>query len=74
MLAINRSAQRLFGVTQEECVNHDIITVNRNQVLKEALEEALAGKESEKLLELGGPVTISFWLILSGCLKQFPEL
>ncbi len=53
VLAINRSAQRLFGVTQEECVNHDIITVNRNQVLKEALEEALAGKESEKLLELG---------------------
>ncbi len=43
VLAINRSAQRLFGVTQEECVNHDIITVN-------------------------------FWLILSGCLKQFPEL
>lgn len=53
VLAINRSAQRLFGVTQEECVSHDIITVNRNQVLKEALEEALAGKESEKLLELG---------------------
>ena len=54
VLAINRSAQRLFGVTQEECVNHDIITVNRNQVLKEVLEEALDGKESEKLLELGG--------------------
>ena len=53
VLAINRSAQRLFGVTQEECVNHDIITVNRNQVLKEALEEALSGQESEKLLQLG---------------------
>ena len=53
VLAINRSAQKLFGVTQEECVNHDIITVNRNEVLKEALDEALAGKESEKLLKLG---------------------
>ena len=53
VLAINRSAQRLFGVTQEECVNHDIITVNRNEVLKEALEEALSGQESEKILQLG---------------------
>lgn len=53
VLSINRSAQRLFGVTREECVNHDIITVNRNQVLKEVLEEALDGKESERLLELG---------------------
>ena len=40
-------------MTREECVNHDIITVNRNQVLKEVLEEALDGKESERLLELG---------------------
>ena len=53
VLAINRSAQRLFGVTQEECVNHDIITVNRNEVIKEALEEALSGQESEKILQLG---------------------
>ena len=30
VLAINRSAQKLFDVTMEECVNHDIVTVSRN--------------------------------------------
>ena len=43
VLAINRSAQKLFDVTMEECVNHDIVTVSRNEVLKEALQEALKG-------------------------------
>ena len=56
VLSINRSAQRLFGVTLDECINHDIVTVSRNEVLKEALKEALQGNSSEKLLELGGRV------------------
>ena len=56
VLAINRSAQKLFDVTMEECVNHDIVTVSRNEVLKEALQEALKGNSNEKLLEVGGRI------------------
>ena len=56
VLAINRSAQKLFDVTVEECVNHDIVTVSRNEVLKDALQEALKGNSNEKLLEVGGRI------------------
>lgn len=54
VLSINRSAQELFDVTARECVNHNIITVSRNQELKEALDEALTGKSNERLLEVKG--------------------
>lgn len=54
VLSINRSAQELFDVTAKECVNHNIITVSRNQELKEALDEALTGKANERLLEVQG--------------------
>ena len=56
VLSINRSAQELFGVTARECVNHNIITVSRNQELKEALDEALTGKSNERLLEVQGRI------------------
>ena len=56
VLSINRSAQELFDVTAKECVNHNIITVSRNQELKEALDEALTGKSNERLLEVGGRI------------------
>lgn len=52
VLSINRAAQKLFGVSQEECVNHDIVTVSRNEVLKQALLEALEGNSNEKLLKI----------------------
>lgn len=54
VLSINRSAQEVFDVTARECVNHNIITVSRNQELKEALDEALTGKANERLLEVQG--------------------
>lgn len=56
VLSINRAAQNLFGVTQEECVNHDIITVSRNEEMKKALQSALAGNYEERLLELNGRI------------------
>ena len=56
VLSINRSAQELFDVTAKECVNHNIITVSRNQELKEALDEALTGKSNERLLEVQGRI------------------
>ena len=37
-------------------MNHDIVTVSRNEVLKEALQEALKGNSNEKLLEVGGRI------------------
>ena len=36
VLSINRSAQNLFDVTAEECINHNIVTVSRNEQLKDA--------------------------------------
>lgn len=56
VLSINRSAQELFDVTAEECVNHNIVTVSRNQELKEALDEALKGRSEERMLEINGRV------------------
>lgn len=54
VLSINRSAQELFEVTAHECVNRNIITVSRNQELKESLDEALTGKANERLLVIRG--------------------
>ena len=47
VLSINRSAQNLFDVTAEECINHNIVTVSRNEQLKEALDHALEGSSEE---------------------------
>ena len=41
VLSINRSAQNLFDVTAEECINHNIVTVSRNEQLKEALDRCV---------------------------------
>lgn len=56
VLSINRSAQELFDVTAEECINHNIVTVSRNEKLKEALDEALQGNSKERMLEMNGRV------------------
>ena len=46
----------LFDVTAEECINHNIVTVSRNEQLKEALDHALEGSSEERMLELNGRV------------------
>ena len=56
VLSINRSAQNLFDVTAEECINHNIVTVSRNEQLKEALDHALEGSSEERMLEINGRV------------------
>ena len=50
VLSINRSAQNLFDVTAEECINHNIVTVSRNEQLKEALDHALEGSSEERMV------------------------
>ncbi|HIU75071.1 MAG TPA: PAS domain S-box protein [Candidatus Pelethocola excrementipullorum] len=54
VLSINRAAQKLFDVTQEECVNHDIITVSRNEEVKAAFEAALSGEGDERVVDIQG--------------------
>ena len=46
----------LFDVTAEECINHNIVTVSRNEQLKEALDHALEGSSEERMLEINGRV------------------
>ena len=67
VLSINKAAQRVFNIDASECVGHDIITVHRNQALKEIVTGALEGRQMEKLIEvegltyqlLGNPVVVS---------------
>ncbi len=54
VLSINRAAQELFNVTQEDCVNHDIITVGRNEAVKKAFLTALSGKSDDRAVEISG--------------------
>ena len=54
VLSINRAAQELFDVTQEDCVNHDIITVGRNEAVKRAFLAALSGKSDERTADISG--------------------
>lgn len=54
VLSINRAAQNLFDVTQGECVNHDIITVSRNEKLRDAFQAALAGDSEDLLMDIQG--------------------
>ncbi len=54
VLSINKAAQQVFNITSEECVGHDIITVNRNQSLKEIVTGALEGRQMDKLIEVEG--------------------
>ena len=54
VLSINRAAQELFDVTQEDCVNHDIITVGRNEEVKRAFLAALSGKSDERTADISG--------------------
>lgn len=54
VLSINRSAQELFHVTMDECINHDIITVSRNEELKEAFQIARTGESNDRIVEIQG--------------------
>ena len=54
VLSINRAAQELFDVTQEDRVHHDIITVGRNEAVKRAFLAALSGKSDERTADISG--------------------
>lgn len=54
VLSINRAATELFGIEREECIGHDIITVSRNEVLREVLESVFSGRDKEVPVGIGG--------------------
>lgn len=54
VLSINRAAQKLFDVTQEECVNHDIITVSRNEEVRASFKAAISGEADERVVDIQG--------------------
>lgn len=53
VLSINQAAQHLFSVSGEECINHDIITVSRNEELRDAFQIALRGETGERMIHIG---------------------
>lgn len=54
VLSINSAAKKLFGINQEECINHDIITVSRSEEIRAAFEKALSGSSDERLVDING--------------------
>lgn len=55
ILSINKRAMRIFGLREQDSYKHKhILMVNRNQELKQMMDEALIGKNMDMLLELGG--------------------
>ena len=54
VLSINKAAQKLFDVRPEECIGHNVITVNRDEEMSEAFKTALSGRYYEKTFEKDG--------------------
>lgn len=67
VLSINRAAQKVFQVRASDCIRKSISRVSRNQELRKALDQALAGEYNETVLQirertyqlLANPVRIS---------------
>ena len=54
ILSINKAALTLFSVAEAEINHRHILSVSRNQELKEAFEEALSGRFSSRDFQLNG--------------------
>ncbi|MBS6194735.1 MAG: PAS domain-containing protein [Clostridiales bacterium] len=54
VLSINNAAQELFQVRASDCIRKSISRVSRSQELRKALDEALAGKYNETVLQVHG--------------------
>ena len=53
ILLINKSAQSLFGTTDDICVGKSILALNRSLELQQAADAALAGNSTQEMLHLG---------------------
>ncbi|NCB92608.1 MAG: PAS domain S-box protein [Clostridia bacterium] len=54
VLSINKAAQALFQVRASDCIRKPISRVSRNQELRSALDQALAGEHNETVLNQRG--------------------
>ncbi len=54
VLSLNESASRMFRVTAEEAVHHNVLRVSRNETLQRTVEKALKGENGEGLMTLEG--------------------
>lgn len=54
VLSINRAAQKLFQVRASDCIRKSINRVSKNQELRNALDQALAGEYNETVLQIRG--------------------
>lgn len=53
VLAINESAKRLFGVKATDYLHGHLLALNRNLILQNAVEKAVAGTPAREELEIG---------------------
>jgi two-component system phosphate regulon sensor histidine kinase PhoR len=56
ILAINQSAQQLFGVSEDACVGKHVLTLSRNAVLESLMQRASQGQGAEALMDMGARV------------------
>lgn len=54
VLSINKAAQELFQVKASDCISKPISRVSRSQELRQALDQALAGKYNETVIQMHG--------------------
>ena len=56
VLSLNESASRMFRVSGEEAVHHNVLRVSRNDTLQKTVETALKGENGEGLMTLEGRI------------------
>lgn len=52
VLSINKMAQRIYHVSDKECIGKNIMVISRQAELKSAWSEAIRGKSSKTILEM----------------------
>ncbi len=52
VLSINKAAQRIYQVTDKECVGKNIMVISRQEELKRAWENAIRGQSTKVILEM----------------------
>lgn len=54
VLSLNESASRMFRVSGEDAIHHNVLRVSRNETLQRTVEKALKGENGEGLMTLEG--------------------
>ena len=54
ILTLNQTAKKVFGVKDQTEIHHNILMINRSNVIQRAVNSALSGKSEEGILNLDG--------------------